>query len=151
MRKTTIKSILAKVTKTDKCWLWDGCVDRGGYGEVGYESRKVMVHRLVYELLVGNIPEKYEIDHLCKVRNCINPDHLEAVTRAENCRRSDSPWAKNARKTHCKQGHEFDEINTYYIRTGGRSCKTCSRNNVAKKRDYYNANRRLKRQLARVV
>ena len=145
---------MQKVTKTNDCWLWNGSVDNGGYGRLGINNTVKMAHRAVYELLVGEIPEGLEIDHLCKVRNCVNPAHLEPVSRKENCLRSDSPWAENARKTSCKYGHPFDEENTYQISPTRRSCKKCVINRINAKKDYYNERkreaRRKKRELSNV-
>lgn len=116
----------AKVDKTDGCWLWTGPVDRNGYGVFSYApSRSMVPHRWAYIELVGPIPEGLELDHLCKVRNCVRPDHLEPVTRAENMHRSDV-WETNRSKTHCPQGHPYDEENTCHSR-GRRYCRACSR------------------------
>lgn len=88
----------------------------------------VLAHRYAYELLVGPIPEGLHIDHLCRVRLCVNPAHLEAVTCHENNRRSTSPTAVNAKKTHCPRGHEYTEENTYFAPPDGRRmCKPCAR------------------------
>lgn len=146
MRLNTIKVIMSKVTKTSDCWLWDGYKDKNGYGLVGVNNKVKGVHRAVYEMLVGAVPEGFELDHLCKVRNCVNPKHLEPVTKKENCLRSDSPWAKNARKTHCLNGHIFDELNTYYYGKG-RSCRACSSARLLARKDHYNLNRRQARRL----
>jgi len=72
----------------DGCWLWQGA-SAHGYGVVRVAGSLKKLHRLSYELMVGDIPTGYDIDHLCRVRNCINPEHLEPVTRAENTRRGD--------------------------------------------------------------
>lgn len=113
-----------KVDKTDTCWLWTGfCI--GGYGVIGEWDKSFMAHRLAYELLIGPIPDGLVIDHLCRVRNCVNPDHLEPVTLAENIRRGEV-GRHNATKTVCPQGHEYTEVNTYWYR-GTRSCRTCGR------------------------
>lgn len=115
-----------KVDRTGECWLWTGRGDAGGYGRVHYDGRDGYAHRLAYELLVGAIPDGLVIDHLCRVRNCVNPAHLEVVTQRENILRSDGAGAVNARKTHCKRGHEFTPENTIRI-AQGRNCRTCLR------------------------
>ncbi len=108
------------------CWLWMGGIadKREGYGVAWYSGQRYKAHRLTYELLVGPIPAEYTIDHKCRVRCCVNPDHLEAVTRTENVMRGEGACAKHARKTHCPQGHEYTPENTYLFRTG-RHCRTC--------------------------
>lgn len=84
------------------------------------------VHRLAYVRWVGPIPDGLELDHLCRVRSCCRPSHLEAVTHRENTLRSPiTPAARNAKKTHCDYGHEFTVENTYRMRAGGRSCRAC--------------------------
>lgn len=81
----------SKVNKTDTCWLWTRCRDGHGYGQfVLRDQKKVLAHRFAYELVVGPIPEGLDIDHLCRVRLCCNPAHLEPVTRSENLYRG---WA----------------------------------------------------------
>lgn len=115
----------AKIEKTDTCWLWAASCRPNGYGQFWDGERLVSAHRFSYEAYVGPIPEGLTIDHLCRVRRCVNPAHLEAVTRAENARRSDSPPALNARKIHCVHGHEFTEENTYVASDGSRSCRAC--------------------------
>lgn len=119
-------------SKVDKngpngCWLWLGAPTRGGYAQfqVGYKNHRV--HRYAYEQLVGPIPDGFQLDHLCRVRNCVNPAHLEPVTQAENIRRGYSEAGLNARKTHCKRGHEFTEANTIRRSDGGRACRECQR------------------------
>src|SRR3989304_2992011 len=77
---------------------------RSGYGRVWCNGRMQMVHRLIYEALVGPIPNGLTIDHLCRVRRCVNPDHMEPVTMLVNCLRGEGPTAKQARQTHCKNG-----------------------------------------------
>lgn len=80
-----------------RCWIWTGQINPDGYGWFGLAGKNELVHRYVYEMLVGPIPEGLEIDHLCMVRPCLNPPHLEAVTHAENTRRR---WvAERARKS----------------------------------------------------
>lgn len=99
------------------CWIWPGVRDQWGYGK----SNSTSSHRAVWRKLVGPIPEGMELDHLCRVPACVNPEHLEPVTGEENRRR------KYASITHCKSGHAYDEANTY-IRPGGqRDCRACIR------------------------
>lgn len=111
------------------CWLWIGCKTAAGYGRMGAYADEHYVHRLSYEHHVGPIPEGLVIDHLCRVRNCVNPDHLEPVTRRENGRRGETPWGDNARKTHCIRGHEFTDDNTYRKPSAPleRQCRVCNR------------------------
>lgn len=109
------------------CIEFTGFRTRDGYGRVAKGSRRPSAHRAAYELLVGQIPEGMELDHLCRNPSCVNPGHLEPVTPRENTLRSDNPAALNARKTHCKQGHEFTDENTYRTPGGRRECRTCTR------------------------
>lgn len=118
----------AQVEKTETCWLWRGTILQGGYGQIKVKKRKMQAHRFFYELLVGPIPEGLTIDHLCRVRNCVNPAHLEPVTGRENTLRGNNPAAQNARKTHCKRGHPLSGSNLRSSKDGRqRRCKTCDR------------------------
>lgn len=100
-----------------------------GYVQVRVGGRKFYAHRLAYEAFYGPIPEGLHIDHLCNVRACCNPEHLEAVTSGENNRRTrERDFTNvNANKTECIHGHPFDEENTYARPSGGRACRTCLR------------------------
>lgn len=126
------------------CWPWTAA-KTNGYGVVQHEGRVQRAHRVIRTILVGPIPAGLESDHLCRNRACVNPEHTEPVTQAENNRRSESASAKHARQTHCKRGHEFTRENTY-LRTRGhkreRFCRECCR-----KRDL----ERYRRKLAREV
>jgi hypothetical protein len=117
------------VNKTDSCWLWTGRVAAGtGYGVLSINGRETYAHRLSYEIAYGEIPDGLVTDHLCRVRLCVRPDHLEAVTTRENVMRGVGPTAINAQKTRCPKGHELTEANTYRRRdtkNGLRQCLTC--------------------------
>ncbi len=115
------------------CWLWIGGLDRKGYGVTYWKGRSQKVHRVVYEELAGQIPHGLQLDHLCRVRNCVNPAHLEPVTLAENVRRGNS-GLQNRTKTHCPRGHEYTPDNTYLCAQGKRSCKACRETEERKQR-----------------
>jgi hypothetical protein len=109
------------------CWLWEGNIIKSGYGTLTTGSRldcsrrTSLVHRFVYEMLVGPIAPKLQIDHICKIKTCVNPDHLRVVTHRFNTLRSDSAAALNSRKTHCPNGHPYDTIRY----NGDRRCSIC--------------------------
>jgi hypothetical protein len=132
--------------KRTGCWLWQRGLTAQGYGKVRTGSRRTArltrhAHLVAYELFVGPIPEGLELDHLCHSgavirgeclggptcphRRCVNPAHLEPVTPRTNTLRSRSVSAFNARKTHCKHGHEFTPVNTR-VRRGKRECRRCA-------------------------
>lgn len=118
------------------CLLWTGNIHpKYGYGRLCVDRVVKLAHRVAYEAFVGPIPEGLTLDHLCRVRRCVNPAHLEPVTLAENKARGMSFAAVNARKTRCSQGHEFTPENTYVdTKTGWRQCATCVRD---RQRRYY--------------
>ena len=129
---------LAKVDRTDDCWLWLGAKTKG-YGTFSADATQIYAHRWSYEQAYGRIPVGLELDHLCRTPACVRPDHLEAVTHQENARRGLTGVASGAQqraKTHCAQGHAYDELNTGYRPNGRRRCRACG-----------NAYNRLRRQL----
>lgn len=127
------KRFWPKVEKTGTCWLWTSALGGGGYPLLTVKRNGKWTtraaHRLAYEELVGPISEGMTIDHLCRVRRCVNPAHLEEVTRGENVLRGDTLSARNLAKTHCKNGHEFTDENTIRrpSRPSHRECRTCNR------------------------
>lgn len=102
----------------DGCWQWLGSIDKDGYGR--YSGR--MAHRAMWEERRGPIPSGHQLDHRCRNRACVNPEHLEPVTRAVNMARG-----ATANKTACKSGHQFNPENTYRRPSGHRDCKECIR------------------------
>jgi len=122
------------VEKTAHCWNWIGAKTHYGYGRFSEspESRNTLSHRFSYITLVGPIPESLELDHLCRNRLCVNPEHLEAVTTRVNLLRGNTICAFNAAKTHCQYGHKLNTENTHIDRQGFRRCRACDRIRHAK-------------------
>ena len=123
MKKSVQDRFLAKIVASPNgCWIWQSGTNADGYGLFRVDGRMVRAHRFAYELLVGPIPEGLELDHLCRVRNCVNPAHMEPVTHAENMRRG-----AHALKTHCPREHPYAGGNLYIAPDGKRRCWTCKR------------------------
>jgi hypothetical protein len=116
---------------------WQRAKNHKGYGRLGVNGRTVGAHRVAYEVWVGPIPDGFDIDHLCGVRDCIEPTHLEAVTHRENLRRAGNPMLK---RTHCPQGHPYAGDNLRVTRFG-RMCLTCRREQTARYRAKKAANK----------
>lgn len=105
------------------CWIWSGFINKRNYPYVSWQGKCRRTHRVVYALLVGEIPDNLELDHLCRVRYCVNPEHLEAVTHGVNTRRGDTFQRANFRKVLCSGGHPYDGV---YLRKNGSTMRTCS-------------------------
>lgn len=146
--KTTAQRFWPKVDKAGPlppwapflgpCWLWTAGTSWGGYGKFSLGAREdggAYAHRVAYELEVGPIPDGLVIDHLCRVRLCVRPDHLEPVTNRVNLLRAPrSVSAENHAKTHCVHGHPFDEANTHWSPDGRRVCRACKRETMRRLR-----------------
>ena len=113
----------SKVDKTDGCWVWTATVNSNGYGQIKVAGAKWQAHRYAYELMVGPIPDGLCIDHLCRNRRCVRPDHLEPVDNRTNTLRGEGVTAVNARRDMCQRGHP---LQPRYDRAG-RFCPTCQR------------------------
>lgn len=134
----------SKVDHSSGCWIWTASLNNQGYAMFGVNGRMRTAHRYAYEVLVGAVPSGLELDHLCRNRACVNPDHLEPVTRTVNVRRGLAPAVAATRHlavTHCPQGHPYDAANTYIRKSGARQCRACHRI----RQDKYNALRRKRR------
>ncbi|QCX81109.1 hypothetical protein C9F11_37630 [Streptomyces sp. YIM 121038] len=141
-KPTLIERVMAKVDKSGPvsperpelgpCWIWTGYRMPFGHGQVkrGSGLGGALVHRVVYEHAVGEVPAGLELDHLCRVPACCNPKHLEPVTHAENVRRGIAVQRRRetaAAKTHCPSGHPYSGANLRITPLGTRRCKACQR------------------------
>lgn len=109
------------------CWIWTAGLTHAGYGNARIRRRSFLAHGIAYRACVGPVPEGLELDHLCRVKACVNPTHLEPVTHWENTMRGVGVGPRNAAKTHCPKGHPYSGANLYIIpSTGGRACLTCN-------------------------
>lgn len=119
------------------CWIWTASQHGKGYGSTTYQGRLLSAHRASFVIHGGVLIDGMDIDHLCRVRLCVNPEHLEQVTHAENIKRGDTgiTWRS---KTHCLRGHPFDDENTHWFTTArggsGRSCRACARERTRQSR-----------------
>ena len=110
----------------DECWYWMSSINKKGYGNFWINGTSKIAHRISYELFRGKIPQNLQVDHLCRNRRCVNPQHLELVTLQENVKRGNSGINMSSR-THCPKGHEYNKENTFTNLNGSRVCKTCYR------------------------
>jgi hypothetical protein len=126
--------------KTDEkgCMLWTGSKTANGYGQFNpgnpLRSPKV-AHKWYYEFKRGPVPKGLQLDHLCRIRHCVNLDHLEPVTQKENILRGEGASAQHARQTHCKRGHLLDVKNTYLTKNGHRKCRMCANLDIKRNRE----------------
>ncbi len=143
MRIAPVARFFAKVDwKESGCILWTATKNDDGYGRFWYGGRVGMAHKFAYETWRGEIPDGMEIDHICRERSCVNPFHLRVVTHKENME------ARRDSQTHCRNGHEFNELNTIWRkdRPGQRNCRQCARD-VDKVRDANRTRRRYKEKI----
>lgn len=131
MRIPLFDRIMAKVSPEPNtgCFLWMGALDQHGYGQIHKDGHTRSAYRVLYELVKGPIPQGLELDHVCRERLCVNPQHLEPVTRKENLTRSPLSWQIHRNKTHCPAGHSYSARNTFRVKRHGqiigRRCRIC--------------------------
>lgn len=120
----------AKILEVDGHWMWQGAPNREGYGRISrtYGATST-AHRFIYEALRGPVPDGLVVDHLCRIRMCVNPDHLEPVTHVENVRRG-----QRAQAVACARGHDYTPENTAISPKGTRRCKACNREKARRRR-----------------
>ena len=112
----------------EPCWEWIASRTAQGYGQISFQCYPHTAHTLIYRLFVGSIPYKFHCDHLCRVRHCVNPIHLEAVTAKENILRGIGIMALKAQQTHCIHGHPLSGDNLYLFQIANethRYCRIC--------------------------
>jgi hypothetical protein len=134
-----VDRLLGKILIGDSCWPWIGIGDSGGYGRINVTRTRKPVHRVVYELFVGSIPDGHHLHHTCGNTRCVRPSHLLAVTPREHSVEytPNSLTYKYARVTSCPHGHPYDAENTSFKRDGGRNCRACARVRACRYRARY--------------
>ena len=138
---TQLENFWSRVDKSSDCWLWTGSINRDGYGNVGISGQSYLTHRVAYTAIKGEIPPMLVIDHLCRVRNCVNPEHLEAVTNRENIARGFPGRTKTPpgeERVTCKLGHRLTGYNAMTDGRGYVRCRECYRRYM---RDYMASHR----------
>lgn len=117
----------AKIDRSGDCWIWTGHIRPNGYGAFHVDGKLTSVHRFAYEYFVGPIPDGAHLDHLCRVRACANPAHLEPVSPRENVLRGQSPHVQLFHEDTCKRGHPLvgDNVYIWHKRPNQRGCKAC--------------------------
>lgn len=133
MNKTKIKTLIRFLNNVDdqtsNCWLWKASKYKNGYGQFFANGKPIKAHRFSYQFFKGFIQNGLQLDHLCRIRHCVNPDHLEIVTQQENIKRGMAGKLNNylKKKTHCKNGHLLSGSNLlpYYLKHGKRACRVC--------------------------
>lgn len=118
-----IESMIERVPFSG-CWIWMGRLNDKGYGLVNENGKGHRAHRVIFEAVRGPIGSLFS-DHTCRVRCCVNPDHIEPVTNKINVLRGVGPTAFNARKEFCKNGHRFDRVDVKKTGRTERKCLTC--------------------------
>ena len=117
-----------EVRASGACWPWKGHVSGNGYARMGVGGKAFQAHRLAYFYCVGPIPDGLVVDHQCNRRDCVNPNHLRAMTHEENVRRP------ALARTTCPNGHRFTDSNTYIDGRGARVCRICKQKNLTSTR-----------------
>jgi hypothetical protein len=129
------------------CWKWTGLLSHYGYGRFTVGTTQLHAHRLAYSFFRGPIPDGLPLDHLCRTRSCVNPDHLAIVTNRTNLLCGLTTSAAHLRKTHCPKGHPYQGDNLFVDSDGARRCRICMRarfgNDASRKymREYARARR----------
>jgi hypothetical protein len=126
----------SKVEKSESCWTWTASQTRGGYGQFYKDGGiPILAHRWSYQSVNGPIPDGLVMDHLCRVRNCVRPDHLEATTQRINILRGNGLAAQQAEQTHCKRGHSLEDA--HILSRNRRDCRKCRKmRNNSRSREY---------------
>lgn len=130
---TLAERFWSKVDKSGSCWLWSGCVSTSGYGRINASGHIRFAHHIGWLLTHGTLPEnighgpdEVVTDHLCRVRNCVNPAHLQWVSTGTNTRRGNT-GQHNTIKTHCPKGHAYTADNILHKGKNSRGCRQCGR------------------------